>query len=277
MSSRNEFDKNFYDNRVWGNSEINPGRKGIDLLKLERLLEAGEPWPGKRCIEIGCGTGRYLSGLSKLLPQGIFLAGTDISGASLGIAKSMQDGIEYRLMEDFRVPWEERSFDVVCFLDVMEHVEDPAAFLSESIRVLKIGGVLHASVPMEGDFRCLWRWFDFMGLHDKTKRKDGQIQRFTKSSLKAVFAQAGLELVSEHYSYQLVGNLLDFMLFNWLNISRKFGYAGSHYEIVASSRSRKNGPFCFLASTAEWVMYWEARILGPYAGMNAHLTYRRVR
>jgi SAM-dependent methyltransferase len=278
MTSNNEFDEAFYDSRVWGDSEIDLGRKGIDLLKLERLAESEKEWKAKRCLEIGCGTGRYLRGLARLLPQNeIYLAGTDVSTKSLDVAKRTGDGIEYRVMENFQVPWEDQAFDVVCFLDVMEHVEDPAVFVAESLRVLKIGGVLHASVPIEGDFRCLWRWFDFIHLHDRTKREDGQIQRFTKKSLKAVFSRPDLELVSEYYSYQLVGNILDFMLFNWLAIRRRFGYSGGHYEIVAASRSGKKNPFRYLAQAAEAAMYWEGRILGPFAGMYAHLTYRRIK
>jgi hypothetical protein len=145
------------------------------------------------------------------------------------------------------------------------------------MRVLKPGGVIHGCVPLEDDFRSLWRWFDFISLHDKAKLMDGQIQRFTKKSLKAVFARSGLELVSEYYSYQLIGNLLDFTLFNWLYFRRKLGHTESHYEVISASRSRKPGPIRALITAAESSMYWEGRILGPYAGMNAHLTYRMVR
>ncbi|MEI6349757.1 MAG: class I SAM-dependent methyltransferase [Verrucomicrobiota bacterium] len=278
MSTKSEFDTTFYDDRVWGSSEIDPQRKGIDLLKLERLIEAEKSWSGKRCLEVGCGTGRYLRGVSRLLSGNeVCLAGTDISKKSLNVAQTLGCDVEYRVMENFQVPWEDQSFDVVCFLDVMEHVEDPAAFLTESMRVLKVGGVLHASVPMEGDFRCLWRWFDFIGLHDRTKRLDGQIQRFTKKSLKAVFSGCGMELVREFYSYQIIGNLLDFALFNWLNIRRAMGHSGSHYEIVTASRSNKASLAGCIASLAEAAMYWEGRALGPFAGMNAHLTYRRIK
>ena len=277
MTTQVEFDESFYDKKVWGSSEISKNHKGIDLIKLERLLESRANWDGVQCLEIGCGTGRYLRGLRRILDTnqtGLF--GTDISSVSLDIARSLSGVIEYRNIESGEMPWPEATFDVVCFFDVLEHVENPAEFVKSSMRVLKPGGIFHASVPMEGDWRCLWRWFDFIDLHKKTKYLDGQIQRFTKTSLKDVFLGNGLILQSESYSYQVVGNILDLFLFSGLQLVRKFNPGHTHYDIVRQCRPDKPTILSRITGTLESAMYWEAKWLRNTAGMNAHLTFLKT-
>jgi ubiquinone/menaquinone biosynthesis C-methylase UbiE len=277
MSKLQEFDQTFYDEHIWGAVEISSARKGIDTLKLERLIEAIPDWHGKTCLEVGCGAGRYLRALERMLPaNSAHLVGTDISTGSIDIAKRIPSKVEYQLMGTDHIPWDDQSFDVVCFLDVLEHIEDPAPFLAESIRVLKVGGVLHMSVPLEGDTRSLWRWFDIIRLHDYTKRTDGQIQRFTRKSLKKLAAQLPLKLTQENYSYQFIGNVLDLTLFTTLAARRALGFQGSHYDIIQSSRRKNDSFISSLSTLAETSMYLEGRLFGHVPGPNAHFTYRRL-
>jgi ubiquinone/menaquinone biosynthesis C-methylase UbiE len=276
VKTAEKFGQAFYETHIWGAIEIDPGRKGIDRLKLERLIEASDDWTGKRCLEVGCGAGRYLRALSRMLPTpDVHLAGTDISTDSIDIAESISGNIEYRLMTPGCIPWEDESFDVVCFLDVLEHIEEPVPFLAESLRVLKVGGVLHGSIPLEGDIRSLWRWFKWTG-YDHAKRKDGQIQRFTRKSLFGLASQFPLRLEQEHYSYHFAGNVLDFTLFNFLALRRALGFGGSHYDIVRSLRKKRMSVSSLLARAAEWAMYTEGRLFGWLPGPFAHLTYRRL-
>jgi SAM-dependent methyltransferase len=265
------FDKDFYDKKIWGSSEIDPNRPAIDLLKLERLLQSKKSWQDVSCLEVGCGTGRYLRGLKRILPsECISLHGCDISVKSLEIAREIGGGIEYREMPIDQVPYADGTFDVVCFFDVMEHVENPGNFVREAVRILKPGGILHASVPVEGDWVCLWRWFDFIRLHHKTKFLDGQIQRFSRKSLKEEFAVSELTMFSETYSYQIIGNLMDFALFNTLQIMRLTKPKATHYDIVNSCRSNKRSLLTFISRILDRAMYTEAVWLAKFPGMNAH-------
>lgn len=277
MSASAEFDRTFYDEHIWGAVEINTRHRGIDTLKLERLIEAVPNWRGVSCLEVGCGAGRYLRALERMLPdRDVVLAGTDISRGSIDVATRAPGNVEYRLMPPDHIPWPDQSFDVVCFLDVLEHIEDPLPFLAESLRVLKTNGVLHASVPLEGDRRSLWRWLDIIGLHDRTKRVDGQIQRFTGQGLKQLLMTFPLRLEQERYSYHVVGNLLDVTLFTTLNVRRALGFQGSHYDIVQTARGRAGGLRSTVINTAEWLMYAEGRLLGRWPGPNAHFTARKL-
>lgn len=260
---------------VWGRVEIPVDRRGIDTLKLERLVAAVPDWTGVSCLEVGCGAGRYLRALDRLFSrQAASFAGADISEASLEAAKRLSDGIDYRTMTTDRIPWEDGAFDVVCFLDVLEHVDDPDAFVAESLRVVKPGGVLHGSIPLEGDTRSLWRWLDVIRLHDRVKIPLGHIQRFDVESVERMIAPLPVAVEQRTYSYHLLGNLFDVGLFTALGVARAFGARRDHYDLMRVSRGW-GGPLGWAVSAADWAMYSESTALADRRGMNLHLTLRK--
>jgi SAM-dependent methyltransferase len=60
-----------------------------------------------------------------------------------------------------RLPFADSSFDLVCALDIIEHVDDDDAALSEVSRTVKPGGAILMSVPL---YAALWTSFDdFVG------------------------------------------------------------------------------------------------------------------
>jgi SAM-dependent methyltransferase len=79
------------------------------------------------------------------------------------------------------VPLADGSAEVVCLLDVIEHLHDPVAALRESARLLAPGGRLVVNVPAH---RWLWSSFD---------EELGHVRRYTRAALDAELAGAGLE------------------------------------------------------------------------------------
>lgn len=121
--------------------------------ELERFLSAhGGSFEGKRVLDYGCGAMPY----HYLFEQ----AGVrDYVGADLE-----RSGGEppVRLGPRGEIPQSAGLFDAVLSFQVLEHVEDPAFYLSECRRVLKDGGRLLLSThgfwkyhPEPVDF---WRW-----------------------------------------------------------------------------------------------------------------------
>lgn len=47
-----------------------------------------------------------------------------------------------------KIPYSDGEFDYVVMGQLLEHLDDPAKYLKEAMRVLKVGGVLALSVPL---------------------------------------------------------------------------------------------------------------------------------
>jgi SAM-dependent methyltransferase len=83
----------------------------------------------------------------------------DISAPAL--AKLRDRGAQVVLSEIGSLPFADGAFDLVCALDIIEHVDDDNAALRELSRVIKQGGTLVLSAPLH-----LSRWTafdDFVG------------------------------------------------------------------------------------------------------------------
>ena len=121
----------------------------VALLRLESLLK--NPWviniiqsfyPDQRVkiVDIGCGGG-FLS--NALALAGHQVTGIDLSQSSLETAKRYDDSktVMYQQADATAIPLDDKSFDVVCCMDMLEHVEDPAKVISEASRLLRPGGI----------------------------------------------------------------------------------------------------------------------------------------
>ena len=81
------------------------------------------------------------------------------------------------------VPLEDGSAEVVCLLDVIEHLDDPAPALREAARVLVPGGRLMITVPAHP-----WLW-------SAADEVLGHVRRYTRSALRTQLEATGFEVV----------------------------------------------------------------------------------
>ncbi|MBI5273846.1 MAG: 3-demethylubiquinone-9 3-O-methyltransferase [Chlamydiales bacterium] len=90
-------------------------------------------------LDIGCGGGLLTNPLSE---QGHEVVGIDLSLSSLDIAKRYDNTkrVKYIYADACHLPFPDNHFDVVCAMDVIEHVEDQQKLFAEAARVLKKGG-----------------------------------------------------------------------------------------------------------------------------------------
>jgi len=97
---------------------------------------------GARSLEIGVGTGALLSCMKS---KGIQVEGCDLSKS---VSRRVRDryGVTMHNCPVSDLP-EAAVYDVVVMNHVLEHVNDPVAFLSEVRKRLKEGGVVHIAVP----------------------------------------------------------------------------------------------------------------------------------
>ncbi len=103
---------------------------------------------GARILDLGCGTGAACVAFALL---GMFAVGVDCTRQMLDLARlrAGEDGVRpYLLQADaFALPFADESFELCCCNQVVEHVANPMALLSEVYRVLRPGGLLLIALP----------------------------------------------------------------------------------------------------------------------------------
>ncbi|MBA3816680.1 MAG: 3-demethylubiquinone-9 3-O-methyltransferase [Parachlamydiaceae bacterium] len=123
----------------------------IALLRAENALRA--PWVGQliqerfsklnraiTILDVGCGAGFLSNYLAQEKHQ---VTGIDLSQSSLDVAKKFDStsSVKYLHGNAYQLPCDDACFDVVCAMDILEHVEHPANLIQEASRVLKPGGM----------------------------------------------------------------------------------------------------------------------------------------
>lgn len=134
--------------------------------KLDRVVEKNlmEVWDyHRRCsiLEVGCGSGRFLKWLDDL---GHRVAGVEASSELVERAyKRLPSRVAVRRAFAENLPFEDSSFDYVCFIFSLEFVQDPVRAVSEGLRVAR-KGVFIASIQKSSPivvreyFRSRTRW-----------------------------------------------------------------------------------------------------------------------
>jgi len=93
-------------------------------------------------LDVGCGGGLFSEALAS---SGYRVTGVDISERSISAARRHAEEtgleIEYVVAPAEELPFADSSFDIVFCCDVLEHVKDVPATITESARVLRKNGV----------------------------------------------------------------------------------------------------------------------------------------
>lgn len=91
-----------------------------------------------RVLDLGCGAGLLANYLAS---RGHAVTGLDSTAENLDIARA-RGTATYTLGDALALPFPDASFDVVCAMDLLEHVQEPARLIAEASRVLAPGGTL---------------------------------------------------------------------------------------------------------------------------------------
>ena len=121
----------------------------VALLRAESRLR--NPWVAKelharfagralRILDIGCGGG-FLS--NYLAAQGHTVIGIDLAADALKVAHlhDASGRVEYVEGDAYRLPFPNGSFDAVCSMDFLEHVEEPELAIREAARLVAPDGL----------------------------------------------------------------------------------------------------------------------------------------
>jgi len=139
---------------------------GQDPRWRRALVDAVDPRPGQRILDVASGTGMVAFALAER--AGCEVVGLDQSPAMLGVARSRADGrVRFVQGEAEHLRFSDSEFDALSFTYLLRYVDDPAATMRELARVVKPGGrigMLEFDVPHSPPLKALWRVHARVGL-----------------------------------------------------------------------------------------------------------------
>lgn len=107
---------------------------------LELLISLCEPRPDYRVLEVGCGTGNYISAVRAA--TGCACWGIDPSLQMLDKARQNTMGVDLRAGRGEQMEFPDDFFDLVFSVDVIHHMQDRPRYFREAYRVLAPGGMI---------------------------------------------------------------------------------------------------------------------------------------
>jgi 2-polyprenyl-6-hydroxyphenyl methylase/3-demethylubiquinone-9 3-methyltransferase len=129
---------------------LNPVRLGFIREAIDAHFGSDpgalRPLAGKRALDVGCGAGLLCEPLARL---GAAVTGVDAAPENIAAAETHAEAmglpVDYRCGElaSLDLP----LFDLLCCLEVIEHVEDKAAFVAALAARLAPGGLMVLSTP----------------------------------------------------------------------------------------------------------------------------------
>ena len=119
--------------------EINPLRANF--------IDQHSPVAGKSLVDVGCGGGILAESMAQ---RGAEVTGIDMGEAPLSVARmhGLESGVEvsYRQSTAEDLAAEEAGiYDIVCCLEMLEHVPDPGAVITACAALARPGGSLYFS------------------------------------------------------------------------------------------------------------------------------------
>lgn len=152
------------------------------VRRAARLLSRRLP-PGARVLDVGSGYGFLLRALAD---AGLHPLGVEISATGAAHARALGVEVREAPLEEARLP--DASFAAVCAFYVIEHLEDPRAFLREARRVLAPGGLLLLRWPESAP---LVRWCRLLGVRIDLYDAPSHLTDFNPGSLAALLEECG--------------------------------------------------------------------------------------
>ena len=173
-------------------------------------------------LEIGCGTGYVLSGVSEAFPQAT-LHGSEIFVTGLGFAATRLPCVNFMQMDARNIPFQE-EFDVIGAFDVLEHIEEDELVLSQVSASLKPKGFMLLTVPQHAwlwssidEYACHVRRYSASDIHRKIETAGFRIVRSSSFVTTLLPAMMISRFLQKKVSYKSFDATAELKISPWLN------------------------------------------------------------
>lgn len=173
-------------------------------------------------LEIGCGTGYVLSGVSKQFPRAT-LHGSEIFTAGLGFAAARWPFTNLMQMDARNIPFVD-EFDVIGAFDVLEHIQEDELVLEQIHAALKSQGVMLLTVPQHtwlwsasDEYACHVCRYTALDLHQKIESVGFQIARSTSFVTTLLPAMIVSRFLQKKVPKEKFAAAAELKIYSWLN------------------------------------------------------------
>ena len=134
-----------------------------------------KPYMNGLLLDVGCGIGEILEYYNNSI-------GVDINSECVKFCKNK--GLDSRVMEEDKLPFDNEKFDTLTFENVLEHIKNPNKIIKEIYRVMKYQAHILISVP------------GIKGFHNDPDHK----QHYDKKKLNELFKMNNFQLIKNYYT-----------------------------------------------------------------------------
>lgn len=136
-------------------------------------------------LEIGCGTGYVLHGITRARPE-LRTSGSEIFLEGLSFATQRLPNADLFQMDARQIPYAS-EFDLIGAFDVIEHIKEDEHVLGEIHRALKPGGGTILTVPQHPG---LWSAQDERACHVRRYRRGELIDKLEAAGFRVIFSSS---------------------------------------------------------------------------------------
>jgi SAM-dependent methyltransferase len=229
---------------MWSASQIEDEVSVCALRHIERLFLKHLPM-GEQILEAGCGLGAWVVYLGE---RGYDIDGIDHDIRVIDRLKAWRPALPVFQGDICNLPYDDNFLGAYISLGVMEHFEDGCdEAMAEARRVLKPGGLLFFTVPLETPFRKVFAHPLREAYLAWRKRQGDEIHfaeyRYTRQEVERLLSSSGFEVLETAWD-------------DFLPLGMSLGLWADFPQFHSASPYRLNGPGKLLALALNRLSRW---------------------
>ena len=170
-------------------------------------------------LDIGCGSGTFISLLNNKESYGIDISSKQIKYATKKYGKKNKKFYSFTK----KIPFKKNFFDSISLIELIEHLSDREIYIlfKEIFRVLKTDGVIHITTP---NYFSFWPLIEILlNQISKVSYEHQHINKFNLLNINKITKKLKL-VILEKKTFMLIGPFLAFFSFRisklWINFDK---------------------------------------------------------